>query len=319
MNLKRRCLLSLLSLAALGAHAQENYPNKAIRIVVPIGAGGVADSGARIVARQLAEELKQPVIVENRPGGAQVVGTAAVATAAADGYTLLWTTGGIAAAPVVVKSVPFDPFKDFEPITLGGRSNVALVGSASLPEASIAALLAQTKAQPGKLNYGTTGGSVTLIFEHFKQVTQADLTAVAYKSTPNAWADLMGGQIQLLMEAPAAAKAQASSGKAKILAVSGAQRSPDLPDVPTVSEQGFPNFSLYTWQGMFMRAGTPADRVATVKSAMAKVMANPEVRQQFLKLGVEPIGSSSAELAALMQKDLQLWRAVAAKAGISPE
>lgn len=319
MKSTRYLLLSVLASASFIVAAQEAYPNKAVRIVVPIGAGGVADSGARIVARRLSEELGQPVIVENRPGANQVIGTALVATAPADGYTLLWTTGGIAAVSVLAKSVPFDAFRDFAPVTLGGRSNLAVIGSASMPGNTLASFLSHARQNPGKLNYGTTTGSVTLIFEHLKQLADLDITAVPYKSTPNVWTDLFGGQIQVMLEAPTAAKAQVAGGRAKILAVTGGSRSADLPDVPTLSEQGLKDFNVYTWQGMFVRAGTPPDRLARIRNAMVNVMGNADVRAQFVKIGVEPVGSTPAELSDLMRSDLQLWRSVAKKANIQPE
>jgi len=323
MAIMKISLLPALFVALLGMvqspGAQEIYPSKTIRIVVPIGPGGSADLGARVIARKLSDELKQPVVVENKPGGNHVVGTSAVANAPADGYTLLWTTGGLLAASVVNKTVPFDAFKDFQPITLGGRTNAAVVVSNGVPVNDFVSFLDYAKKNPGKLNYGSTGGSVTLLFEHFMQTTGINMTAILYKSQPAIWNDLLSGQIQVMIERPSAAKAQIAGGRAKIVAVTGSPRDPDTPEIPSVSEHGFTGFSIDTWQGMFIRAGTPPERVAKVKEAMARVMASPDVRAELVKIGVVPIGSSAEELAELSRKEFALWKAVALKSNFKPE
>ena len=311
-------LFAALLVVAQTSGAQEIFPSKTLRIVVPIGPGGSADLGARVVARKLSDELGQPVIVENKPGGNHVVGTSAVANAPADGYTLLWTTGGLLAASVVNKTVPFDAFRDFQPITLGGRTNAAVIVNNNVPVKDFASFLDYAKKNPGKLNYGSTGGSVTLLFEYFMQTTGINMTAVLYKSQPAIWNDVLSGQIQVMIERPSAAKAQVGN-RAKIVAVMGEPRDADTPDIPTVSEHGFKGFSMYTWQGMFIRSGTPPDRLGKIKEAMGRVMASPEVRAELVKIGVEPIGSTAEELAELSRKESALWKAVALKSNFKPE
>ncbi len=307
-----------ICVASMPAAAQETFPNKPIKIIVPLGAGGSSDLGARIVARKLSEELKQPVVVENRSGGNQVIGIGAVKAAPADGYTLLWTTSGIFAAAVVNKTVPFDGLKDFDPITLGGRTNAIVVVHNSVPVTDLKSFVDYAKANPGKLNFASTGGSVTLLIQYFMQTVGIDMPVITYKSQPASMNDFLSGQVQVMIDRPSVYKAQiATHGRA--VAVTGATRDRDTPDVPTVAERGYKGFDIDTWQAMFIRSGTPPDRLAKIRAAMAKVMADPDVRKQFVDIGVEPSGSSAEELAALSRSDAARWKAVAARSKFQPE
>lgn len=304
--------------ATTPAAAQETFPNKPIKIIVPLGAGGSSDLGARIVARKLSEELKQPVVVENRSGGHQVIGIGAVKAAPADGYTLLWTTSGIFAAAVVNKTVPFDGLKDFDPITLGGRTNAIVVVHNSVPVTDLKSFVDYAKSNPNKLNFASTGGSVTLLIQYFMQTVGIDMPIVTYKSQPASMNDFLSGQVQVMIDRPSVYKSQiATHGRA--VAVTGAKRDRDTPEVPTVAEQGYKGFDIDTWQAMFIRSGTPPDRLAKIRAAVTKVMADPEVRKQFVDIGVEPAGSSAEELAALSRSDAARWKAVAAKSRFQPE
>ncbi len=305
-------------MAVLPAAAQDTFPNKPIKIIVPLGAGGSSDLGARIVARKLSEELKQPVVVENRSGGNQVIGIGAVKAAPADGYTLLWTTSGIFAAAVVNKTVPFDGLKDFDPITLGGRTNAIVVVHNSVPVTDLKSFVDYAKANPNKLNFASTGGSVTLLIQYFMQTVGIDMPIVTYKSQPASMNDFLSGQVQVMIDRPSVYKSQiATHGRA--VAVTGAKRDRDTPEVPTVAEQGYKGFDIDTWQAMFIRSGTPPDRLAKIRAAVAKVMADPEVRKQFVDIGVEPAGSSADELAALSRSDAARWKTVAAKSKYQAE
>lgn len=310
-------LLALLVWCA-PATAQEPYPAKPLRIIVPLGPGGSADLGARIVARKLSADLGQPVVVENRAGGNQVIGTAAAHSAPADGYTLLWTTSGLFAASVVNKSVPFDALKDFEPVALGGRTNAVVVVHNTVPVSDLKSFVDFARKNPGKLNFASTGGSVTLLFEYFMQTVGIEMTAVLYKSQPASVNDFLGGNIQVMIERPSVYKAQIA-GRGKAVAVTGARRDRALPDVPTVAQQGYPGFEIDTWQAMFVRSGTPADRLEKIRRAVARALADPEVRRQFIDIGVEPEGAGPEELAALGRHDAARWRAVAARAGFQPQ
>lgn len=307
-----------MCMAILPVAAQETFPNKPIKIIVPLGAGGSSDLGARIVARKLTEELKQPVVVENRSGGNQVIGIGAVKTAPADGYTLLWTTSGIFAASVVNKNVSFDALKDFDPITLGGRTNAVVIVNNAVPVTDLKSFVEYAKANPGKLNFASTGGSVTLLIQYFMQTVGIDIPVITYKSQPASMNDFLSGQVQVMIDRPSVYKSQiATHGRA--VAVTGAKRDRDTPEVPTVAELGYKGFDIDTWQAMFIRSGTPPDRLAKIRSAVAKVMADPEVRKQFVDIGVEPSGSSAEELAALSRSDAARWKAVAARSKYQAE
>jgi tripartite-type tricarboxylate transporter receptor subunit TctC len=319
MNRRFLCAVGLsMWVPALPLAAQEAFPVKPIKIVVPLGAGGSSDLGARLVARKLAEELKQPVVVENRPGGNQVIGIGAVKSAPPDGYTLLWTTSGIFAASVINKTVPFDALGDFEPITLGGRTNAVVIVQNSVPVHDLKSFVDYARNNPGKLNFASTGGSVTLLIQYFMQTVGIDMPVVSYKSQPAAMNDFLSGQVQVMIDRPSVYKAQIA-GHGRAVAVTGARRDRDLPDVPTVAEQGHKGFEIDTWQAMFVRSGTPADRLSKIRLAVARVMADPELRRQFGDIGVDPVGSSAEELGALGRSDVQRWKAVAAKSRFQPE
>jgi tripartite-type tricarboxylate transporter receptor subunit TctC len=317
MKIASLVFMALLALAG-PATAQEVFPSKPIRIVVPLGPGGSSDLGARLVARKLTDELGQPVVVENRPGGNQVIGIGAVKSAPADGYTLLWTTSGLFAAAVTNKEVPFDALKDFDYITLGGRTNAVVIVQNSVPVSDFKSFIDYAKKNPGKLNFATTGGSVTLLFEYFMQTVGIEMTAITYKSQPAAVNDFMSGQTQVMIDRPSTYKAQIA-GHGKAVAVTGASRDRDTPDVPTVAELGYKGFDIDTWQAMFIRSGTPPDRLAKIRAAMTRVMASPELRKQFIDIGVEPAGSTADELAALSRSDAARWKAVAAKSKFQAE
>lgn len=324
----RRALLSAAAvglavpgrlIADNGSAAAADYPVKPIQMIIPIGAGGVADTGGRIVAKRLSEELGRSVVVENRPGANQVVGAGHVARATPDGYTLLWTTSGFTASPALVKDFPFDALRDFQPISLGATSNNVLVGSTNFPGGQLKDFIEHSKRNPGTMFYGTPSGATTLVFEYLKLVTGAKLEPIMYKSTPNAWTDLIGGRIHALMDGPALSKGHIEAGKARGMAVCGAKRAPELPDVPTVSESGYPDFVLETWQGLFAPAGVPAAIVKKLEAAMSKVMALPGTQQDMRAAGLDGASMTSAEFSALVKKHQDLWASVARQAGIDPQ
>ncbi|NLD53434.1 MAG: tripartite tricarboxylate transporter substrate binding protein [Burkholderiaceae bacterium] len=301
------------------ARAASGYPAKSIQMIIPIGAGGVADAGGRIVAKRLGEELGQTVVVENRPGANQVVGVGHVSRAAADGYTLLWTTSGFTASPVLVKDYPFVAARDFLPIALGATSNNVLVGSTNFEGKTLADFVEHSKRHPGTMFYGTPSGATTLVFEYLKLVTGAKLEGVMYKSTPNAWTDLVGGRIHALMDGPRLSKGQIDAGRARGLAVCGSRRAPELPDVPTAAEQGYPDFVLETWQGLFAPVGTPPEIAQRLEAAMRKVMGSPATQEELRAAGLDGSVTSSAEFTDLVRKHTDLWASVARQAGIKPQ
>jgi tripartite-type tricarboxylate transporter receptor subunit TctC len=305
--------------ATVWGQSAADYPSRPIQLIVPLGAGGVADTGARIVARRLGEVLGVSVVVENRPGGAQAVGIGQAARATPDGYTLLWSTGGFAAAPVLMKAFEFDPIRDFQPITMAATSNNVLVGANSLPGGTLKDLIDHSKRNPGKVFYGTASGGTTLVFEHLKMVTGAQLEAVQYKGSPAVWTDLVGGRIHAMLDGPGLTKGFIEKGQARALGMFGPRRSSVLPDVPTIAEQGFPDFSVLTWIGLWAPKGTPAPIVQRLEQAMARVMAMPETPQELGRAGLDATSMTSAEFTEAIRKELQLWKTVAARAGIAPE
>jgi tripartite-type tricarboxylate transporter receptor subunit TctC len=303
------------------AHAQGlgGYPSRSIQMIIPQGAGGVSDTGGRIIARRLSEVLGQQVVVENRPGAGMLIGSTQVARAAPDGYTLLWATGSIAAGPTMMKSFTLDPLKDIHPITMVATSNNVLIGAPTLKGGTLKDLVEESRANPGKMFYGTVAPTFTLIFEYLKQITKADLGMVMYKASPAVWTDLTAGRVHAMLDGPGLTKGHVEAGRARALAVIGHKRSPVLPDVPTVAEQGYPSFGVETWVGLWAPNGVPQSTLQTIEQAMAKVVAMPETVRELQSAGLDAIRTNSQEFAQLIRKEAELWRGVAARAGIQPE
>ncbi len=310
---------SLLVPSTVGAQSTPAYPSRPIQLIVPLGAGGVADTGARIVARRLGELLGVSIGVQNRPGGAQAIGIGQVARATPDGYTLLWSTGGFAAAPVLMKAFEFDPLRDFQPITMAASSNNVLVGSTGLPGGTLKDLIDYSRRNPGKVFYGSASGGTSLVFEHLKMVTGAQIEPVMYKGSPEAWSDLVGGRIHVMLDGPGLTKGYIDSGRARALGMFGPRRSSVLPDVPTIAEQGFPDFSVLTWIGMWAPKGTPAAVVQRLEQAMARLMAMPETQKELALAGLDATSMTAAEFTEAIRKELALWKSVATRARIEPQ
>jgi tripartite-type tricarboxylate transporter receptor subunit TctC len=259
------------------------------------------------------------VVVENRPGGAQAVGIGQVARANPDGHTLLWSTGGFAAAPVLMKAFEFDPIRDFQPITMAATSNNVLVGSLALPSKTLPDLIKYSKENPGKLFYGTASGGTTLVFEYLKMATGVQLESVPYKGSPDAWADLIGGRIHVMLDGPGLTRGYIEKGRARALGVFGPKRSSVLPEVPTIAEQGFPEFSVLTWIGMWAPKATPRSVVQRLEQAMTRVMATTETQQELDRAGLDATAMSTTEFTEAIRKELALWKTVAARANIQPQ
>ncbi|MBV7481712.1 tripartite tricarboxylate transporter substrate binding protein [Bordetella sp. BOR01] len=311
--------MSLLAPIAAHADAAGRYPDRAINLIVPIGAGGVADTSARILAQRLGDHLKVPVVVQNKPGAAQAIGAELVARAKPDGYTLLFSTSGFVAAPMLIKGFKPDPVEDFDPISLIASSNNVLVGANAIPGGRLKGLVELAKAKPGQVFYGSPSGATTLVFEYLNQVTGAKLEPILYQSTPAAWADIIGGRVHATMEGPKLAQGQVQAGKAQVLAVFGHKRAPEFPDVPTVAEQGYPGFGIESWQGLWAPKGTPAEVVRTLEQAVVAVMATPQMKQEMRAAGLDAVGSTAAEFGKELHDNAALWRKVATEAGIEPQ
>jgi tripartite-type tricarboxylate transporter receptor subunit TctC len=301
-------VLAAALLAATCASAQE-FPHKPLRMIVPYGPGGVTDITSRIVAPKLAEALGQPVVIENRPGAASMPGTDAVAKASPDGYTLLVNSTALAANPVLFRNIPYDSVKDLAPVSLLSTVPTVLVVNPAFAGSSVKDLIAQAKAKPGALNYGSAGnGSGNhLTTEMFMHAAGIRAQHVPYKGGGAVMADLVGGQINFVFAVLPTAHPFITSGKLKALAVTSPQRNGALPDVPTVAEAALPGFALLEWLGLFTTAGTPAPVIERLNAAASKALQHPEVLERFKALGAEAAGGPPSRLDAYYKSELARW------------
>ena len=310
--------------AATSALAQPAYPNRPIVMIVPQAAGGTNDIVGRLVSQKLGEVLGTSAVVENRPGAGGNIGTQAVARAAKDGYTLLMTISSSQAInPALYKNAGFDPVKDFKPISLiGAVPNVLLVNPA-FPAKSMAELVALAKAKPGQLQYASAGNGTLnhLLGEMLKSMAGIDLQHVPYKGVAPALNDVLGGQLPMLFASLPSALAHIKAGKLRALAVSGAARSPVLPDVPTVAET-VPDYSGTLWIGLFAPAGVPPEVLARLQDGMGNALADKDLRDKLEQQGVELAGTAarpvtSEQFAMLLNEDLAKWARIVKSSGAS--
>ena len=316
-----RTLLALFCLAASLAQAQD-YPTRAIRLIVPFSPGGVADTSARVVADRLAARLGQQVLVENRAGASGNIGTQMVAQSAPDGHTLvLGFDGTMVINPWVFPSIPFDSVKDFAPVTKLGDATLIMVAHPSVAAKDMRELIALAKAKPGSLSFGTsgTGGTPPLAGELLNQRAGIALTHIPYKGGGQAVGDVVGGQIPLVYTAIASAQQYVKSGRLKALGVSGAKRSTSLPDVPTFIESGLDGFVVDSWVGIFAPAKTPRAIVDRLQRELAAILALPEVRERYAVLGIEPVGNTPEQFGEQVRADLAKWEKVVKQANIKAE
>jgi tripartite-type tricarboxylate transporter receptor subunit TctC len=306
-----------LSFLASEAAAQQ-YPSKPIRFVVPYPPGGPLDAVARLTAQKVSEAVKQPVIVDNKPGAGGNIGADTVAKSPADGYTILM--GAVATHainPTLYASIPYDPVRDFAPVTqLASTPNILIVNP-SIPASNVREFIAYAKANPGKLNFGSgsTGSAGHLAGELFKSMAGIEMTHVPYKGAAPAMQDLVGGQIQLMFDNLASALGQVRAGKVKGLAVTTAKRTPLAPDLPTIAESGLPGFDISTWFGIFVPAGTPREVVDRLHAEFTRALAAPDVREKILNLGAEPVGNRPEEFAAYIKREAEKYARVIKASG----
>ena len=328
IRLRRDLFISAALLLAVGmgvglpAGAQSTYPNKPIRLVVPFTTGGVTDTSARVVADALSKRLGQQVIVDNRPGASGNIGTQQVAVAEPDGYTLLLGFDGtMVINPHVFDKVPFNTVKDFAPVGKIGDAILILVAYPGLPAKNLRDILALSKTQSGGLFYGTsgTGGTPHIAGELLKQRTGANLTHVPYKGGGQAIIDAMGGNIPLVYTAVAGAQQHVKSGKLVGVAVSSAQRSVSLPDVPTFIESGVTDFEINSWVGILAPIKTPKPIVEKLNTDLSAVLSDPEVRERLSVLGINATPGSAEKFGDEIKRDLARYGAVVKAAGIKAE
>lgn len=316
-------LLGIGALCLLTSPVLANeFPGRPIKIVVPAAAGGPTHITAQLLAEKMQASLGQPVVVEPKPGAGNNLGADYVAKSEPDGYTLLFaTTGTHAINQTLFKKLPFDPIKDFEPVSLVVQYPLLLVVSPDLPVTSVKELIDYARKNPGKLNRasGGLGTSMHLSGELFVHQANIDAPHVPYKGSAPALNDLMGGHVQLMFDSMITAMPLVEGGKLRALAVTGRTRSPLLPDVPTVAEAGLPGYEATGWTGIVVPAGTPHDVVMKLNSAIVQAVRSPELQDAFKKQAAEPVGSSPEEFAAFIRKETDKWGAIIREAGISVE
>ena len=313
-------VLTVLAVLCSGAAlAADPFPVKPVKIIVASGPGSGDDFATRVVANELSNILKQQFVVENRPGAGGVIGQTAVLKSPPDGYTLLLAGGSMAGARFVNAAVTYDVLRDFTPVSLIETSPFALVASPALPAKDLKEFIAYAKANPGKLSYGTIGAGqipwwAVFLFNHMAGVAAVDVT---YKGTSEAMTDVMTGRLDYFV-APLVG-ALASKDKLRVLAVTSADRSAVLPDVPSMAEAGLPGYDMPAWRSIMGPAGVPADVVAVLNKAIQQALASPELRDRFAKAGSVPLGSTPEQLRKRYEHWMGIFEKIAKDAGVKPQ
>jgi tripartite-type tricarboxylate transporter receptor subunit TctC len=318
--MKRTCLAIACILGAFAFESvnAQSYPSQPVRIVVPFAAGGAVDTVARLVGQKMSESLGQPVVIENKPGAGGNLAADTVARAAPDGYTILLTTNGHAISPSLYRTLPFDVMKDFVPVTQLIESPLLLVASNKLPVNSLKDLVKLAKEKPGGLNYGSTGvgNPLHLSMEMLKKATGIDIAAIPYKGDAPLNTALLAGEVDLAIVPVATGRANVENKLVKGLAVTTAQRSKAMPDLPTVAEQGVPGFDTGSWQGFFAPANTPRDIVQRLYQEAKKALDAPDVRERLRALVAEPVASTPEDFAQKFKDDVAKFAKIAKDANI---
>jgi putative tricarboxylic transport membrane protein len=303
-----------------GGSLADDYPSHPIRLIVPYAPGGGADGVARVVAKRVGETIGQPIVIENRGGAGSIIGTDMVAKADPDGYTLLLgQSGPISINPAVYKDLRYDPVKDFAPVTMTTAYPYILVVNAKSPAKSLQELVSLAKSKPGALNYGTTGiGAANhLVTELFSSKAGIKMAHVPYRGTALAVADLIGGQVDIVFGDPISVLSHLQAGTLRALAVTSKQRSPVAPEVPTISESGYPGFDAIAWHGILAPARTPTSTVAKLNAEIVKALQDPETKTLLTNQAMQTVGNSPEEFAAFIKQDIAIWKAVATEADVS--
>jgi tripartite-type tricarboxylate transporter receptor subunit TctC len=306
MVTRRAMLAAALSAPAL---AQEAWPARPVRVIVPFAAGGGADLVARAVSAKLQERLGRQFVIDNRPGGAGNIGTDAAAKAAPDGYTLLITGPSHVNNAHLFRSLPFDPIRGFAPVSLLTSAPYVLIADPALPLRSLGDLVAAAKARPGALSYGSAGNGTAghLAMEMIKSQAGIDMVHVPYRGSPAVLTDIMGGRIAVAFDNVLSSAPGIAAGQLRGLAVSGARRAPALPQVPTIAESGLPGFDVTVWQGALFPAGTDPAIVARLGAEMGAAMQAPDLRARLAELGAEAIGGTPADFARFLDQEMRVW------------
>ena len=312
------CLVIVAALAATPNASATDYPVRPIKLVVPYAAGGPTDVLGRLVADYLGRDLKQAVIVENKPGAQGAIGAEAVARAEPDGYTLFVAAGSIIVLnPMLYKKLSYDPVKDFRMLALVTDLPVVMEVHPSVPAKTVAEFVAYAKQNPGKLNFGSagTGGTIHLAGEMFKQMAGIEMTHVPYKGAGPALTDLLSGNIQVMFDSMGTALPPVKAGLLRPLGVSSTQRSPDLPDVPTIAESGLPGFEATSWFGIVAPAGTPPAIIARINADIDQWLQSPDVKEKLLAQGAIAAGGTPEQFAAHIRSETEKWAKVVKASG----
>ena len=316
-------VLALCALAASHhqARAEANYPDKAVRIVLPFAAGGVADITARIVAEKLGDRLGQRFYVENQAGAGGIAAARTVISSPPDGYTLALLSNGTAVSVSLFKKLPFDPLRDFEPISSLGFFDFVLATGAGSEFKTLADFITAAKAKPGALNVGTIniGSTQNLSAELFKTASGIDFTIIPYRATPEIQVSLLQGDIALMIDSFSSMKGNLADNKFRALASSGPVRSESTPDVATVRESGVADYDVVSWNALFAPAGTPPEIVNKLNGALRDILADAEVKKRLIELGIEAKASTPQEISARLKSDIDKWQKVIEKAGIQKQ
>ena len=318
-----RIFLTVLVLLGLAlpqrqAGAETKYPSKPVRIVLPFAPGGVADITARVIAEKLSGKLGGRFYIENQPGAGGIAAARTVIASAPDGYTLALLSNGTAISVSLFSHLPYDPLKDFAPISSLGTFDFVFATNAESPFKTLADFIAAAKAKPGTLNVGTIniGSTQNLSAELFKTAAGIDFTIIPYRGTPELLVSTMQGNVALMIDSYSSMKGNLAEGKIRALASSGPVRSESTPDLPTLQEAGVANYDVVSWNALFAPAGTPPEVIKTLNQALQEILSEPDVRKRLLELGIEAKGSMPEEISARLKSDIDKWQKVIEKAGI---
>jgi len=320
-------VVAIAALALIGkpsaAGAQDlraAFPSKPVRIIVPYTPGSPNDVMVRLLAQQLQGRLGQAVVIDNKPGGGTTIGSKAAAVAPPDGYTLLFASSALVVEPILNKQIEYDPQKDFTPVAFIARNSCLLAINAQVPANSVKEFVAHARANPGRLSLGFAQGTVSqLLGEYFNRLHGLDITSVPYRGGALVIPDMLGGRITMYWPTPATVLPLLREGKIKALAISSPQRSPDLPQVPTMKELGIEELSLEYWAGIWAPAGTPADIVEKLNVAVNKALQSPELIASLKKLGFETRIGSPRDFAAFITTEIPRWAAVVKASGVKSQ
>jgi tripartite-type tricarboxylate transporter receptor subunit TctC len=305
---------------ATAAAQSQDYPSRPITLVVPFAAGSGIDPTARIIGEELGKAFKQPVVIDYKPGANGAIAASAVARAAPDGYTIFMTTVSTHSAnPNLLKSIPYDPVRDFTPLSRIGNLPFMLVIDPKIPATSVAEFIAYVKANPGRLSYASTNSIGLVAGATLKRIAGLDLVHVPYRSSPQAINDVMTGRLAMMFVDFALGSPQARAGNVRALAVTTRERSPLLPEVPSMAEAGLPAFDLIPWNAMFAPAHTPRPVVGRLNTELQRIIANPKVKERLAAIGFDAFSSTPEELDAFVREDLAKWTKWVKDAGIEPE